>query len=39
MYRVLAVMFAVVTAPLWVPLAVYIAITYNWTDTVPSEDE
>jgi hypothetical protein len=39
MYKVLGVMFAIVTAPLWVPLAVYIALTYHWTDTVPSEDE
>lgn len=39
MYRVLAVMIAVVTAPLWIPLAVYIALTYHWTDTVPAEDE
>jgi hypothetical protein len=39
MYRVLSVIIAFVTAPLWIPLAVYIALTYHWTDTVPSEDE
>ncbi len=39
MYRVLAVMIAFVTAPLWIPMAVYIAMTYHWTDTVPMEDD
>ena len=38
MYRVLAGAITLVTAPLWVPIAVYIAITYHWTDTVPEDD-
>jgi hypothetical protein len=39
MYRLLAVMFAFVTAPLWIPLAVYIALTFHWTDTVPKQED
>jgi hypothetical protein len=39
MYRLLAIAFMVVTAPLWVPVAVYLACTMHWTDTVPSEED
>ena len=39
MYRLLAVALTTVTAPLWVPVAVYLVCTMHWTDTVPSEED
>jgi len=39
MYGLLAIILTIVTAPLWIPLAVYIALTYHWTDTVPKEED
>jgi hypothetical protein len=38
-YRILAVTLAFITAPLWLPLMLYIAVTYDWTDTVPKQED
>ena len=39
MYRILAVTLAFITAPLWLPLMLYIAVTYDWTDTIPKQED
>ena len=39
MYRILATAIALITAPLWLPLMLYIAVTYDWTDTVPKQED
>ena len=39
MYHILAVALTIITAPLWMPLAMYIAVTYDWTDTVPKQED
>ena len=38
-YGLLATALTVVTAPLWIPLGLYIGLTYHWEDTVPSDDD
>jgi len=38
-YRILAVTLAFITAPLWLPLMLYIAVAYDWTDTVPKQED
>ena len=38
-YSILAVILTVLTAPIWVPLGIYIGLTYHWTDTVPKEED
>ena len=38
-YSLVSVAFMVVTAPLWIPLAIYIGLTYHWEDTVPKEED
>lgn len=38
-YDLGATALAVVTAPLWIPLGLYIGLTYHWEDTVPSDDD
>ncbi len=39
MYSAISFILMVLTAPLWVPLAVYIGLTYSWEDTVPSDED
>jgi hypothetical protein len=38
-YRAVSLVIMVLTAPLWVPLAIYIGLTYHWEDTVPSDED
>ena len=38
-YSVLSWAFMIITAPLWIPLAIYIGMTYHWEDTVPKEED
>ena len=38
-YRILAVAATVCLAPIWIPLALYIALTYSWEDTVPATED
>lgn len=38
-YGLGATALAVVTAPLWIPLGLYIGLTYHWEDTVPSDED
>ena len=35
MYNAIAVTLAVITAPLWLPVAIFLAYTMSWKDTVP----
>ena len=37
-YRILAVSATVCLAPIWIPLALYIALTCLWEDTVPTTE-
>ena len=39
MSRILAVAATICLAPIWMPLMLYVAITYSWEDTVPSLEE
>jgi len=39
MWRALAVAATICLAPIWMPLMLYVAITYSWEDTVPSLEE
>ena len=39
MYSLIAWILAIVTAPIWIPLGLYIGLTYNWQDTVPSDED
>lgn len=39
MYRLMAIVLGVITAPIWVPLGLYIGLTYHWEDTVPSDED
>jgi hypothetical protein len=38
-YRILAVAMTICLAPIWIPLALYIALTYSWEDTVPATED
>ena len=38
-YGILAVAATACLAPIWMPLTLYIALTYSWEDTVPSLEE
>ena len=38
-YRILAVAATVCLAPIWIPLALYIALTCLWEDTVPTTED
>jgi len=38
-YRILSTVITVITAPLWLPIALYIAVTYSWADTVPKDED
>jgi len=38
MYNIISFVIVVLLSPLWVPLGIYIALTYHWEDTVPSQD-
>ena len=38
-YGILAVAATVCLAPIWIPLALYIALTYSWEDTVPATED
>ena len=39
MYGAIAWILMVLTAPIWIPLAIYIGLKYHWTDTVPKEED
>ena len=39
LYGILAVAATVCLAPIWIPLALYIALTYSWEDTVPATED
>lgn len=39
MYTLLAILITVVTAPIWIPVAIYIALSHDWTDTVPKQED
>lgn len=39
MYSLIAWIFAIVTAPIWIPLGLYIGLTYHWEDTVPKDED
>ena len=39
LYSILALILTVLTAPIWVPLGIYMGLTYHWEDTVPSDDD
>ena len=39
MYRLTAWIFMILTAPIWIPLGLYIGLTYSWEDTVPSDED
>ena len=38
-YGILAVAATVCLAPIWVPLGIYIGLTYHWEDTVPATED
>ena len=39
MYSIISFIVAVILAPIWIPLGLYIGLTYHWEDTVPSEED
>ena len=39
MWSILAGVATICLAPIWMPLALYIALTFSWEDTVPSLEE
>ena len=39
MYKLLSIGITILLAPLWVPLGIYIGLTYHWEDTVPKEGD
>lgn len=39
MYKIASYVFVVATAPLWLPVAIYLGIVYSWEDTVPKQEE
>jgi hypothetical protein len=39
MYKLIGVAIAIITAPIWVPIAIYAGLTYTWKDTVPKEED
>jgi hypothetical protein len=39
MYKAISFIIMVLTAPIWIPLAIYIGLTYHWEDTVPSQED
>ena len=39
MWRILAVAATICFAPIWIPLALYIALTFSWEDTVPATED
>jgi hypothetical protein len=38
-YKLLSYLFVVATAPLWLPVALYIGVVYSWEDTVPKPED
>ena len=38
-YGILAVAVTVCLAPIWIPLGIYIGLTYTWEDTVPATED
>ena len=38
-YEAISVVFMILTAPIWVPLGLYVGLTYHWEDTVPKEED
>ena len=38
-YSLLSLVLTILTAPIWVPLGLYIGLTYHWEDTVPSDED
>ena len=39
MYNLIAWVLTVLTAPIWVPLGLYIGLMSHWEDTVPSQED
>ena len=39
MYGAIAWILTILTAPIWIPLGIYIGLKYHWTDTVPKEED
>jgi len=39
MYSLISLVIVVLTSPIWVPLGLYIGLTYHWTDTVPKDED
>ena len=39
MWSILTLAATICLAPIWMPLMLYVAITYSWEDTVPSLEE
>ena len=39
MYNLIALILVIVTAPIWIPLGLYIGLTYHWEQTVPSDED
>jgi hypothetical protein len=39
MYKLLSFIIMIILAPLWIPLAIYIGLTYHWEDTVPTQED
>jgi hypothetical protein len=37
-YSAVSLVLMILTAPIWIPLGLYIGMTYHWTDTVPKEE-
>ena len=39
MYNIISFLIVALLSPLWIPLGIYIGLTYHWEDTVPSQEE
>ena len=35
MYNILSTILTILLIPLWLPVVIWLAISYNWKDTVP----
>jgi hypothetical protein len=38
-YSAVSLVLMILTAPIWIPLGLYIGMTYHWEDTVPKEED
>jgi len=39
MYRLIGLIITILTAPIWLPIAIFGGLTYSWEDTVPSDED